>query len=144
MAHPLPPDADAEALTRCQVLVVDDDEVIRETMVYLLEYAGYVVCAAAGGTQALERLRSSPGPMVVLLDLNMPGMDGTQLLRLVANETALATGHAYIVVTARQKTFPLDFAALLTNLSVPVLAKPFDIDHLLTLVAAAEQRLTPS
>ncbi|HEV8189959.1 MAG TPA: response regulator [Ktedonobacterales bacterium] len=125
------------------MLVVDDDDMIRETLAYLLEHAGYMVYEAKDGASALEHLRQSPDGMVVLLDLNMPGMDGRHLLRLVANDDHLATWHAFIVVTASQKTFPLEFATLLSNLHVPILPKPFDIDHLLHLVRQAEHRLEP-
>ncbi|HEV8191121.1 MAG TPA: response regulator [Ktedonobacterales bacterium] len=129
------------SIAKCHVLVVEDDDDIRETMADLLEQVGYDVDEARDGGRALERLRESAGGMVVLLDLNMPGMDGRHLLRIVANDEHLSTRHAFIIVTASQKTFPLDFATLLSDLRVPILTKPFDIDQLLERVRQAEQRL---
>lgn len=124
-----------------QVLVVEDDDAIRETLVDLLQDAGYVVNAARDGRPALTRLHQSKERLVVLLDLNMPGLDGKAVLQAVAAHDVLATRHAFILMTANERTLPLDFALLLTQLQVSVVAKPFDIDHLLELVAQASTRL---
>jgi len=60
-----------------RVLVVDDDTEIRETIIEVLEDAGYVAVGAADGVQALAQLRDPEDRWcVVLLDLMMPGMDG--------------------------------------------------------------------
>src|SRR6516165_4584281 len=59
-----------------QVLVVDDDDAIRETLRSVLEDAGYTVVEDHDGLAAVQRLRRSRTPMVVLLDLMMPGLDG--------------------------------------------------------------------
>src|SRR5262249_47744284 len=87
------------------------------------------------------RLHESARRMVVLLDMNMPGMDGRALLRAVARHDTLATRHAYILMTASEQPIPLTFVNLLLDLRVSILAKPFDIDHLLEVVGQAEQRL---
>jgi CheY-like chemotaxis protein len=137
----LPADKDAEDVSRCQVLIVDDDDTIRETLADVLRYFGYMPCQAQDGRMALDLLRGSPVGMVVLLDVNMPGMDGRQLLRVVANDDQLAIRHAFVVMSAYRGSLPLEFDTLLRELGVPVLGKPFDVDHLLGMVAAAEQRL---
>ena len=60
-----------------RVLVVDDDTEIRETIIELLEEAGYEAVGAADGLQALEQLRDPADRWcMVLLDLMMPNMDG--------------------------------------------------------------------
>lgn len=82
------------------VLIVEDDESTREILVDLLADAGYVVYQAPNGKPALERLRSHPEGLVVLLDLMMPGVDGLQVLQAVATESSLATRHTYILMTA--------------------------------------------
>ncbi len=126
-----------------QVLVVDDDDLLRKGMRMALEDEGYAVWEASDGKPALERLRATEEGMVVLLDLNMPGVDGQQVLHAVAEDEALATQHTFIVTTALdRKTLPLAFANLLTQLRVDVLPKPFDIDQLLRTVQQAEARLT--
>lgn len=124
------------------VLVVDDDEPIRDTLRSVLEDAGHAVTDAPDGVAALDVLRASPHRMVVLLDLRMPGMDGAGLLGTVAGDRTLATRHAYILMTANLQTLTLSFANLLTTLSVPVLRKPFDLDVVLDTVEQAAARLT--
>ena len=83
-----------------------------------------------------------PEGMVVLLDYMMPVLDGAECyLGTVANDGALARRHRYILMTAATKTFALAFAKLLGELGVPVVAKPFDLDRLVGMVAAAAARL---
>jgi two-component system chemotaxis response regulator CheY len=124
------------------VLVVEDDDAIRETIVYYLRDAGYTVYEAPDGKPALQRLHSATVRMVVLLDLNMPGMDGMELLRAVAAHDVLATRHTYLLMTATNaRTLPLAFVNLLTQLQVTVLAKPFGTVALLQAVAQAAARL---
>ena len=127
--------------TAQHVLVVEDDADIRQTLVELLGEAGYVVAEASDGRPVLTRLHTSKERLVVLLDLNMPGMSGKAVLEAVANHEILPQRHAYILVTANERTLPLAFATLLTQLHVSVIPKPFDIDHLLEIVAHAAARL---
>jgi CheY-like chemotaxis protein len=124
------------------VLVVDDDTEIRDALRLLLEEAEYEVLEAANGLQAIEALRAASRPMVVLLDLMMPLVDGAGVLGEVSADRVLSTRHAYILVTATQKTFTLAFASLLAQLQVRVISKPFDIDKLLAIVANAAARIT--
>lgn len=127
------------AITR--VLIVDDDEGIRETIRLALEDAGYTIAEASDGLAALKQLRAGRERMVVLLDLMMPGLDGAGLLGAVAADARLSSQYAFVLITANTKTLTLAFATLLQNLSVPVLTKPFDIDTLLDAVATAAHRL---
>ncbi len=125
------------------VLVVDDEDGIRDAIRIVLEEEGYTVYEAPDGKPALVRLREHPEGMVVLLDMQMPGMDGISLLRALDTDECLATRHAIIVVSAQYpRTLPLEVATLLTRLDVRVLGKPFDIDDLVAVVRAAAQRLT--
>lgn len=126
---------------RPAVLVVDDHAPIRQVLSLMLEDAGYCVYQAADGRPALQQLRASREPMVVLLDMEMPGMDGVQVMQAVAADAALATRHVYVLVTANAKMLPSAFAALLSQLGVPVIPKPFDVDELLEAVAQAVARL---
>ncbi len=108
-----------------QVLVVDNDKAIRETARFLLEDEGYEVIEAPDGAAALDLLRMSDQPMVVLLDIVMPRLSGVELLQLVGRDERLIR-HAFVVWTASR---------------VPVLPKPFDMDELLEVVARAAERL---
>jgi len=83
---------------KATVLLVDDDDQVREALSDDLAAAGYEVAAAATGEEALRRLRAGPRPCALLLDLLMPGMDGAELLAKVRSEEGLA-GLPVIVLT---------------------------------------------
>lgn len=59
-----------------RVLIIEDDESIRELLVELLESEGYVVSAAENGLQGIEFLKKNSRPDLILMDLMMPVMDG--------------------------------------------------------------------
>lgn len=62
-----------------QVLIVEDDQDIRELMVEILESEGYSTMAAACGREGLQKLTDSvKKPDLILLDLRLPGLDGFQ------------------------------------------------------------------
>jgi DNA-binding response OmpR family regulator len=63
-----------------EVLVVDDDQTVREVVVSYLKAAGHDVTEAADGTAALEAIRARSADLVVL-DLMMPGVDGIEVCR---------------------------------------------------------------
>jgi len=72
-----------------RVLLVDDDREILEMTSLLLGGAGYAVTTAASGEEALYRVREEI-PDLVLLDINMPGMDGWEVLRVLQEDEATA------------------------------------------------------
>jgi CheY-like chemotaxis protein len=134
----------ATTISMQPVLIVDDDGDIREILGEVLCVAGYRVHAVPDGEPALELLHASQQRQehwVVLLDLNMPGMDGSAVLHAVAAQRPLATCHAYILMTANERTIPRALVTLLTQLRVPIVAKPFDIDTIVDIVAHASARL---
>jgi two-component system cell cycle sensor histidine kinase/response regulator CckA len=66
---------------KCTILIVDDEPMVREFAHRLLESDGYGVLEASSGQEALDVLRNRAAEIDgVLLDLSMPGMDGTDLL----------------------------------------------------------------
>lgn len=124
------------------VLIVDDDDMIRETLRMILEGAGYVVAEAAEGLSALSQLNGSPYRQVVLLDNRMPGLDANELLEaLETNHTRAGADwrHAFILITASPKRLSSALVARLARLGAPVIAKPFDLVDLLETIA----RLAP-
>src|SRR5260370_40779592 len=82
-----------------QVLVVDNDKAIRETARFLLEDEGYEVIEAPDGAAALDLLRMSDQPMVVLLDIVRPRLCGAELLHLVGRDARLIR-HAFVASAA--------------------------------------------
>lgn len=69
------------------ILVVDDDAEIRDLAELVLRGGGYQVVKAASGWEALDAMRRAQ-PDLVLLDVNMPEMDGWELLRLLKADEA--------------------------------------------------------
>lgn len=125
-----------------QVLVVDDSPVVRETVRAMLEQADYSVVEANDGVQGLTALRASPAPMVVLLDYQMPEMDGEELLKIVAEDHGALAENEFVIITANEATFPESFIELLRHLSIRVLSKPFHKDELIGVVEGAVMRLS--
>ena len=126
------------------VLVVDGGEVLRNPL-YDLMREGYTVFAAPDGRSAVERLRSHPAPMIVVLDWYMPSMDGVQVLQALAADKSAVQPHSFIVLIAAddalRQRLSRDISALPSHLSVMVLSKPYDVGFLLTLLAHAAAQL---
>jgi two-component system, cell cycle response regulator DivK len=109
-----------------KVLVVEDDEPIREMMVWRLTRAGYQVATAADGLEAVD-LAGRETPDLVVLDMSLPGIDGwTAARRLreaaVTRETPIIALTAHALAGEREKalmagcdeyeTKPVEFARL--------------------------------
>jgi len=112
------------------ILIVDDDDVTRDTLSVLFRGAGYAVVTAANGQQALSYLRTPPAPALVLLDLLMPVADGWQFLGERRKDAALA---AVPVVVLSGGDKRLRSAALLMGAD-EFFEKPMDPEDLLTVV----------
>jgi CheY-like chemotaxis protein len=108
------------------ILVVDDDDEVRDLLRMALEEEGHTVDKAESGRVALEKLRATSERLVVILDYLMPGMDGLEVLHTIAQDETLASRHSYILMSAG-RFFPANDEAL-RGLRVAVLPKPFDLD----------------
>jgi signal transduction histidine kinase len=111
------------------VLVVDDDADIRYALKTVLELEGYHVALAANGREAWEWLQSAPLPALILLDLMMPVMNGTEFLGLVRTDARLRSVPV-VLVTA--------FGSLAQSVaarSQGLLGKPFDVEQVLGLAS---------
>jgi CheY-like chemotaxis protein len=71
------------------ILIVDDDVSELDTLSEVLECAGYSTISDQNGKQALDLLRTTPSPAMILLDLNLPVMNGWQFLERKRNDPAL-------------------------------------------------------
>ena len=109
------------------ILVVDDDEAIRDMVAMVLEDEGYEVATAPNGAQALG-LIARGAPSLVLLDLNMPVMSGWELHARLRIE---APNIPVIFMTAGQEAR----AEARRHAAAGFLSKPFDLDDLLKMVA---------
>lgn len=118
-----------------EILVVEDDPIIRQTVDYALRRAGFDTRASGDGLEALEMARELP-PDLILLDLMLPGIDGFEFASQVRRTD---TDVAIIMVTAlgeeRDKVRGLDAGA------DDYITKPFSIDELLARVRANLRRV---
>lgn len=109
------------------VLVVDDDPNMRMLLRVVLHYDGHTIQEASDGVEGLACIQDSQVSLVVLLDWQMPRLDGFGVLRAVAANPALAALHRFVLVTATDLAQDQERLALLEDLRVPVIQKPFDI-----------------
>ena len=79
-----------------RILVVDDDQSLREFLTITLGRDGFEVVAAASGPEALKAMTEAPADLA-LVDLKMPGMDGLEVLRRLKE---LSETVAVVIVTA--------------------------------------------
>src|SRR4051812_27956541 len=72
------------------ILVVDDDADLRNVLVRLLTWSGYTAECASGGAEALSRMQAAEEPpALVILDVNMPGIGGLDVLEYMRQEPRL-------------------------------------------------------
>src|SRR5258708_3470752 len=122
-----------DAMSSCEklVLVVDDDETIRESLADLLTDEGYHIVTATNGAEALDKLRgpARAHPCLILLDLMMPVMNGQQFYDEKQRDPEL-TSIPVVVISAdaniKQKAIPF---------GGEFLAKPVRIETILEAIA---------
>ena len=110
------------------ILIVDDDEDILAALAGALDDEGYEPICVTDGAAALEYLRSSPLPCMILLDLAMPVMDGWTFRAVQQREPRLA-GICTTVMTAVEN---LEQRAVAADYFLP---KPLRVDVLLRMIA---------
>jgi two-component system cell cycle response regulator len=118
---------------RGQVVVAEDSVVVRAVVRHHLEEHGYEVIEAADGTEALEACRQR-GVDVVLLDIEMPGLDGHQVLTAMKADPTLVN---IPVVFLTGRTTTRDLVAGLRLGAHDYLKKPFETPELIARVSAA-------
>jgi FixJ family two-component response regulator len=117
------------------VFVVDDDAAVRKSLVRLLKSAGYHAESFASADEYINCWKRNPLPGCVLLDIQMPGIDGLQLQQELINSThgipiIFITGHGDIPSSVKaMKAGAVDF-----------FSKPFNDEDLLQAIREAIQR----
>lgn len=124
-----------------RVLIIEDDESTREAVRHILIEEGYDVREATNAMDGHALLLASQEPLVAVLDYRLPALDGCDLLDIIAHDQQLREQHAFVMMSASPKRAEDDCGDTLTELEVPVLGKPFDIDELLDAIQEAQQRL---
>jgi two-component system KDP operon response regulator KdpE len=115
------------------ILVVDDESQIRRVLRTTLTAEGYTIAEASDGTEALEKLRTLK-PDLILLDMNMPGLDGLQTCREIRSDSEVPIIMLTVRSAEKDKVRALDAGA------DDYVVKPFGIQELLARVRALLRR----
>jgi DNA-binding response OmpR family regulator len=115
------------------ILVCDDDALMRRSLAYNLEQAGFQVLTAASAEDALAIVHATP-PDLVLLDIGLPEMDGLEAIRRIKAHHSIPV----IFVTARRRN--LDEVLGLELGADDYITKPFDVDVLIAHIKAVIRR----
>lgn len=115
------------------ILLIDDDALMRRSLGFNLQQAGYRILTSASAEDGIV-LAAREKPDLVLLDINLPGMDGLDALKRLQNDLALPV----IFVTARRREF--DQVLGLELGADDYITKPFDFDVLHARVKAVLRR----
>ncbi len=115
------------------ILVVDDEETVRDTVAYQLEQDGHRVVTAADGREALERFRAEK-PDLVLLDLMLPELSGIEVTRILRAESDVPI----LMLTARSSE--IDKVVGLELGADDYVTKPFSLRELQARVRAMLRR----
>jgi two-component system alkaline phosphatase synthesis response regulator PhoP len=110
-----------------RILVVDDQQEILDVTAMVLDAAGYETTTVSSGSEALRRLGTDPYDLV-LLDINMPEMDGWETLRLVRADEDLAD---LAVVMFSIKGEVRDKVQCLQEGASGYITKPYVVDELI-------------
>ena len=118
-----------------QVLVIDDDDDVRESVAEILADQGYQTATASNGQEALEYLHQHPPPDVILLDLMMPVMSGDEFRAMQRHDPDPAIASIPVVVVsandeARRHAEQLGARAFLR--------KPMNLDTLIDTIDLAD------
>ncbi|HPM24729.1 MAG TPA: response regulator [Phycisphaerae bacterium] len=114
---------------RRSILIADDDDAIRQVMRIALQQAGYDVCEATNGAEAIRAMHATPFDLVIT-DVLMPESDGLEMIMHVRRQNP---NIKVLAISGADNALFLANAAGLG--ATQVLRKPFRVSALLTLVA---------
>jgi DNA-binding response OmpR family regulator len=125
---------DSEMDYKARILVVEDEESLRDLYREALEVEGYVVIAACDGVEGLEKFRDED-PDIVLLDLMMPKLDGWEVLEKIRQ-----VSDSPVIIVTGQGTAEDIIKGLLEAGADDYLVKPFGIRELQARIIAVLRR----
>ena len=119
-----------------KILVVEDEDAIREVVAFNLRLAGYEVTEAASAEQALAVFSPSAGFDVAVLDIMLPGMNGFSLCETIRRDSA-----SIGIIMLSAKTLETDKIKGLSIGADDYMTKPFSVSELLARVEALVRRV---
>jgi two-component system NtrC family sensor kinase len=134
------PPVSVDADWRLRVLIVEDEEVVRSVLQEMLRsYRRCRIELAASGAEALALLENDADFDLVLSDIRMPAMNGTEFYqRLKQNHPALARRFVFVTGHAGSKALEEE----IDGWGVPVLAKPFTLARLVAMCGPYLERVS--
>jgi CheY-like chemotaxis protein len=112
-----------------QILLIEDERDLRETLKLFLELEGFRVAAAQNGREGLDLLDESGPPCLIVLDLMMPVMNGWEFLEALKQEhQAVLSDTPMVVITASP-----DVGQQVLDSGCRIMKKPFDVAPLLSI-----------
>ncbi|CAK0776199.1 Two-component system, chemotaxis family, response regulator CheY [Azospirillaceae bacterium] len=139
MAGNAPETPSSGEVRQTRIMVVDDAMTIRLYCRQILESAGFIVDEALNGLEAIEKALIQPCDLF-LVDINMLGMDGYSMLRLIRRDPVLGAIPAVMVSTESKESDQIKAFEAGANL---YLIKPLSPDQLLLAAAMMTGRPTP-
>ncbi len=115
------------------IVLVEDDQTLREMLAYNLEQEGYTVAAAADGLKGLELVRSA-SPNLVIVDIMLPELDGLTLCRMLRREMEV------LIIILSARSTEVDKIIGLDSGADDYIAKPFGLGEFLARVRAVLRR----
>ncbi len=113
------------------ILLVEDNEKLRDTVSELLDESGYVCDAASGGLQAIAKLSAQTRYDVILLDVNMPDVDGFFVASSIRNKACINQSTPIVWISATMPDMFLNlFKSKCTNEDLHYLQKPIVMSEL--------------
>jgi two-component system chemotaxis response regulator CheY len=110
-----------------RALVIDDSQTVRMIIAHILQELGIEVLEAENGREALEQLKQNPDTELLLVDWNMPEMDGYEFVRAVRAQRAYDNARILMVTTETQAS---QITKALSAGANEYLMKPFTKDIL--------------
>ena len=117
-----------------RILLVEDNEINREVAQGLLEETGVGVDCAGDGLEALEMFAQNPGYDLILMDIQMPRLDGLSAARRI-RESEQPGGRAVPIIAMTANAFKEDIQASLEAGMNGHIAKPINLDELIRVLA---------
>jgi CheY-like chemotaxis protein len=115
-----------------KILIIDDDSLVRDTLLRILQRKGYEVLVAADGRQGVQVYRGE-NPDLVITDIIMPEKEGLETIREIRSTRADAK---IIAISGGARLGNMDYLEMAGKLGASeIIAKPFDPSELITLVS---------